>query len=47
MALTIPFKPRIGGGGVITYVGESSGIAIYWYLVGWNPDTEEEVEPVI
>lgn len=46
MALVVPFKPRINGGGVITYRGASSGIVVYWFLVGWNPETEEEVEPV-
>ncbi len=42
MAIILPSQPRIGGGVVVTAVGDGPDQAIYWELVGLDPETGEE-----
>lgn len=44
--LKIHFTPRIKGTGVITFVGNRENQAVHWSLRGYNPDTQEIVDPV-
>ena len=44
--LIIGFKPQIGGGGVITFAGDRPNQAVYWFLTGYDPSTQQEVPPV-
>ena len=44
--LRIGFKPQIGGGGTITFVGDRPNQGAYWYLIGYDPGTKQNVSPV-
>ncbi len=46
MKVLVPFKPRIGGGGVVTAVGGAPGLAVYWELVSYDPETGLEGPPL-
>ncbi len=37
MRLLAPFKPFIGGGGVLTAVADYPGQSLYWELVSYDP----------
>lgn len=44
--LSIPNQPCIGGGGVITAIGEAIDQALYWELVSFDPDSGLEGPPL-
>ena len=42
MPILTPSPPRINSGAVITAVGDAPDQALYWELLGLDPDTGEE-----
>ena len=44
--LKVPFRPYIGGGGVLTFVGTAEDQAVYWSLEGFDPATGLPCAPV-
>ena len=42
MAVIVPSQPRIKGGAVLTAVGDAPDQALYWELVGLDPETQAE-----
>ena len=43
MAVIVPSQPRIKGGAVLTAIGDVPDQALYWELLGLDPDTGEEI----
>jgi hypothetical protein len=43
--ISMPTQPCIGGGGVVTAIGEAVDQALYWELVSYDPDTGLEGLP--
>lgn len=41
MRILVPFRPQIGGGGVITVAGDYPGQAFYWELVSVDEAGQE------
>ena len=42
MAVIVPSQPRIKGGAVLSAVGDVPDQALYWELVGLDPETQAE-----
>ncbi len=42
LQLFISGQPRVGGGTALTAIGDAVNQAVYWELVSYDPDTEEE-----